>query len=152
MSFIAWGQDINVINNITVMKAVNLSINENQVTFMVPEKGFIQSPYYVNDRNLAVYCVNGSFNALLLDFDVYLNSGEYGKLEYRVDDGEVKEIQAFQNDKMVMIADHALANTIAFSGTNLAVRATAYNGDKDTAEFNLTNLKPVMNQVGCSLP
>jgi hypothetical protein len=98
-------------------------------------------------------------SSLNFKFDIYLNDKEFGKFEYRLDGGETKEVSAFQSDDKVnfSVSESSSINNSPLvakilGSTNIVVRATGYDGDTDSAKYELTNLKAVISQVGCSHP
>lgn len=118
-------------------------------TMILVEKGVEPSEAALGNRTLAIFCRNGIFETLAFGSSIYLDNKDFGNLTYRVDSGEVKTIRVLQKGKMAATIDPFEAYDIAFSGTNVVIKATAYDGDTDTAEFDTTNLGTAMAYVGC---
>lgn len=105
---------------------------------------------------MTVNCVNGVATGIYFFFDTYLNNGDYGKFEFRVDGGELVVIQAFQSDELVFLQNRPgvsglSAITAILEGSTVAVRATAYDFDTDQAQYAPGNLVNVMGKEGCVL-
>jgi hypothetical protein len=151
-------EDLQFIDNVAVLQTVDGFTDENTQLFVIAPIGETVTAN-VPDRSLSIACTNGAMDAMIFGFDIYLNSGELGTFERRLDGGEVKTTEEWQSDSSVTL--FATAEGLAtdredikdiLSGTELLVRATGFDGDTDNAEFNLTSLKSVMSQIGCSQP
>lgn len=124
---------------------------------------FVQSPIgapspqdSVANRYVKVECTNGAMDGVMFVFDQYLNNGDLGEFEYRVDHGDVVSGQFWQKDDAVYVfnnpgelGDNTADLHAIFAGDNIAVRATAYDGDTDQAQYDIANLRSVLAQYAC---
>lgn len=94
---------------------------------------------------------------LAFRFDQYLNNGDVGQLEYRVDRGTTVSTRLWQKDNTTYIfnspgepTDDSPHLKTILAGNRVAVRATSYDGDTDQAQYDIANLLSVVSQYGCS--
>jgi hypothetical protein len=150
--------DLQFIENVAVLTTVDGFTDESELLFLIATAGETVDEN-VPARNISIKCKNGAMEAMMFEFDVYLNNGEYGDFQYRLDGGEVKASERWQSDNSVLLfvspggpTDASEVVRDILSGTDLLVRAIGYDGGSDDARYDLTNLKSVMSQIGCSYP
>jgi hypothetical protein len=137
------------VDGIVVMTSTDPFEDSIKTLYLLPAQGeSITNPTQV----LAINCSNQDFVGMVLLFDGYLNSGELGELKYRVDTNEPVTTSVTMKDRGVLfhsgINEQDMKNML--TGSKLVVRATSYDNDTYTAEYDLTNLKQTV--TACSLP
>src|SRR5690606_38631571 len=74
---------------VAVGRELDLFTDEETWAFTIGADGDpIRSLTFVPARALTTLCEDGAVTAMMFTFDEYLNSGDYGPFEYRVDSGE----------------------------------------------------------------
>ena len=142
-------EEATIIEDVIVLVERDPLTNETIATLGLIEKGSNPSLFKDSDKFLAFICTNGFFFALTFRSGIYLNDQGLGELTYTVNSGEAKTLYVNQKDELATVLDPFAAYDMAFSGTNLTIQVTAYNGDTDTGVFDTTYLGTAMNHVGC---
>lgn len=148
---------IEMVEDVVIMRSVDPFTDDVELTLVIgPLNDPIMSINRLPSRAMTVNCVNGVATGIYFFFDTYLNNGDYGKFEFRVDGGELVVIQAFQSDELVFLQNRPgvsglSAITAILEGSTVAVRATAYDFDTDQAQYAPGNLVNVMGKEGCVL-
>ncbi len=152
--------EIQIVENVAVISRMDGFTDESTLIFIMPTVGVtVSETGALPDRYIQLECTNGAMDGISFQFDIYLNSGELGAFQYRLDGGEVQASEEWQSDSQVTLfvspgelSDNSEDIKDILGGTEILVRATAFDGDIDDARFNLTGLKSAMSQVGCSYP